>query len=69
MLLRARPSNRCGLLPLPKGEGWGEGLQTIESSIPLTPSVSPMGRGSPAVPCLQSAPTRELGVDSNWGWL
>src|SRR5262245_11295919 len=26
-----------GLLPLPKGEGWGEGLQTIEGSDPPHP--------------------------------
>ena len=30
MRLKARPSNDCGRLPLPKGEGWGEGLQTID---------------------------------------
>src|SRR4051812_48271689 len=36
----------AGALPLPKGEGWGEGLQTIESTAPLTPPLSPTGRGS-----------------------
>src|SRR5262245_63416657 len=31
--------------PLPKGEGWGEGLQSIERSNPLTPSLSPTELG------------------------
>src|SRR4051812_10349906 len=46
--LEAQPSRDCGLLPLPKGEGWGEGLQTIESPNPLTPSPR-WGEGVP--PC------------------
>jgi hypothetical protein len=69
MQIKARPSGKRGLLPLPKGEGWGEELQTIERSNPLTPSLSPMGRGSPAGPCLKSALTRKLGVESTWGCL
>src|SRR3954453_9625580 len=47
---RPRPSHDCGLLPLPKGEGWGEGLQRPKDRCPLTPTLSPIGRGSPAVP-------------------
>jgi hypothetical protein len=35
--LKARPSHDRGLLPLPKGEGWGEGLQTIDGSEPPHP--------------------------------
>src|SRR5215470_4196028 len=35
--LKARLSRECGLLPLPKGEGWGEGLQTINRSEPPHP--------------------------------
>src|SRR5262249_49294417 len=56
MRLRARPSNKCGLLPLPKGEGWGEGVHTIESPTTLTPTLSPAGRGSPAVPRWKAVP-------------
>src|SRR5262250_2711684 len=39
----ARPSRDCGLLPLPKGEGWGEGLQPIERSEPPHPNPLPCG--------------------------
>src|SRR5262249_40984762 len=41
--LKARPRGTCGLLPLPKGEGWGEGLQTIERSVPPPPTPLPVG--------------------------
>jgi hypothetical protein len=49
MLLKVRPSYKCGLLPLPAG--------------------APMGRGSSAVPWLESAPARKLGAGSNLGYL
>src|SRR5688572_22150619 len=32
--------------PLPWGEGWGEGLLTLVCPCPLTPALSPTGRGS-----------------------
>src|SRR3954453_12857935 len=41
---KARPSHECGLLPLPKGEGWGEGLQTIDRSEPPHPNPLPSPR-------------------------
>jgi len=34
---------RHGLLPLPKGEGWGEGLQTLDRSDPPHPNPLPVG--------------------------
>src|SRR6266850_1945436 len=40
---KARPCRECGLLPLPKGEGWGEGLQTIDRSEPPHPNPLPCG--------------------------
>src|SRR6266850_5072996 len=40
---KARPCRECGLLPLPKGEGWGEGLQTIDRSEPPHPTPLPCG--------------------------
>src|SRR5262245_40366331 len=40
---RARASRDCGLLPLPKGEGWGEGLQTFERFDPPHPNPLPCG--------------------------
>src|SRR5262245_25804018 len=40
---KAWPSRECGLLPLPKGEGWGEGLQTIDRSAPPHPNPLPAG--------------------------
>src|SRR5206468_2592689 len=40
---KARPSRECGLLPLPKGEGWGEGLQTIDRFEPPHPNPLPCG--------------------------
>src|SRR5215813_6320579 len=40
---KARPSRECGRLPLPKGEGWGEGLQTIDRSEPPHPNPLPDG--------------------------
>src|SRR5437868_6958073 len=39
----ARPGRDCGQLPLPKGEGWGEGLQTIDRSQPPHPNPLPAG--------------------------
>ena len=41
--LKARPGHDRGLLPLPKGEGWGEGLQTIERPDPPHPNPLPCG--------------------------
>src|SRR5262245_11795058 len=41
--LKARRNRECGLLPLPKGEGWGEGLQTIDKSDPPHPNPLPDG--------------------------
>jgi tripartite-type tricarboxylate transporter receptor subunit TctC len=37
MKLKARPSHDCGLLPLPKGEGWGEGFVTLDRPDPPHP--------------------------------
>jgi hypothetical protein len=39
----ARPSHEFGRLPLPQGEGWGEGLQTIDRSEPPHPNPLPDG--------------------------
>src|ERR1700704_5173944 len=39
----ARASRDFGLLPLPKGEGWGEGLQTIDNSEPPLSTTLPCG--------------------------
>jgi hypothetical protein len=33
----------AGALPLPKGESWGEGLQTIDRSEPPHPTPLPCG--------------------------
>ena len=41
--LKARLSHDRGLLPLPKGEGWGEGLQTIDGLEPPHPNPLPCG--------------------------
>src|SRR5215813_12018474 len=43
MRLKARLSHDCGLLPLPKGEGWGEGSQPIDRSSPSHPHPLPVG--------------------------
>jgi tripartite-type tricarboxylate transporter receptor subunit TctC len=40
---RARPSRDCGLLPLPKGEGWGEGFVTLGRPDPPHPHPLPVG--------------------------
>src|SRR5262245_49394513 len=42
-LLSAGTSGECGLLPLPEGEGWGEGLQTSDSLVPPHPHPLPVG--------------------------
>jgi len=49
---RARPA------PSPQwGEGWGEGVYELTMvRFPLTPTLSPLGRGSPAVPQIESVP-------------
>jgi hypothetical protein len=36
-------ATHAGALPLPKGEGWGEGLQTIDKSDPPHPTPLPDG--------------------------
>jgi hypothetical protein len=43
VMAKARPRHELGRLPLPKGEGWGEGLQTIEKSEPPHPNPLPCG--------------------------
>src|SRR5262245_37709034 len=61
---KAQPSHGCGRLPLQKGEGWGEGLDfDREVRTPLTPTLSPLGRGCPAVPQSKSVLTTKLCVD------
>src|SRR5215510_9319251 len=60
----ARPSQDCGRPPLPKGEGWGEGLQTIESSLPPHPHPLRVGeresrRAVVRVRILQQAPRQK----------
>src|SRR5690349_9074307 len=40
---KARSGHELGRLPLPKGEGWGEGLQTIDRSETPSPQSSPCG--------------------------
>jgi hypothetical protein len=57
-----RSSSLHGSLPLPWGEGWGEGVRTIreaeslhiDSAHPLTLSLSPWERG-PDAPCLHTS--------------
>src|SRR5712671_5294600 len=45
--LRSRFTNRHGLTPSPLwGEGWGEGEPNSVGCTPLTPALSPEGRGS-----------------------
>src|SRR5438093_11139678 len=41
--MEPRACREHGRLPLPKGEGWGEGLQAIESSLPPHPHPLPVG--------------------------
>src|SRR5689334_8560374 len=41
--IKAEASRECGRLPLPKGEGWGEGLQTSDRSEPPHPNPLPVG--------------------------
>jgi hypothetical protein len=48
-----RAGGKLDLLPLPEGERGGVRGVTIERFVPLTPALSPMGRGSPAVPRLK----------------
>src|SRR5882724_2575005 len=38
---KAQRSHDCGLLPLPKGEGWGEGFVTLDRSEPPHPHPLP----------------------------
>jgi hypothetical protein len=52
MLCSTEPQTRPAPSPR-RGEGWGEGV-TIERLVPHTPALSPMGRGSPAVPRLET---------------
>jgi hypothetical protein len=48
-----RAGGKLDLLPLPGGERGGvRGLRS-RGWFPLTPALSPMGRGSPAVPRLK----------------
>jgi hypothetical protein len=59
--LKARASRECGRLPLPAGERGGvRGLRTNKSCSALTPALSPLGRGSPAVPRLESVLMTEV---------
>jgi hypothetical protein len=56
MRIKARPSVKRGLLPLPAGERGGvRGLRS-RGWFPLTPNLSPLGRGSPAVPQWKAVP-------------
>src|SRR5262249_49694622 len=55
--LRPAPSPR-------RGEGWGEGVTTSRGWFPLPPTLSPMGRGSPAVPPSHSVLTKVC-IDKN----
>src|SRR5262249_5397978 len=42
-----RSRGKLGLLPLPQGEGWGEGLRSLDGSVTPSPQPSPQaGRGS-----------------------
>jgi hypothetical protein len=43
MDLASSASSELGLLPLPKGEGWGEGLRSIEGLEPPHPNPLPAG--------------------------
>jgi hypothetical protein len=63
--MESRACREHGRLPLSKGEGWGEGLQTIGRLVPLTPTLSPLGRGSPALPQIESVLIMKACVDMN----
>src|SRR5882672_4256124 len=67
--VRARANRDCGLLPLPNGERGGvRGLRSKVWS-PLTPALSPLGRGSPAVPRSQAAPQYTRRTDARFSAL
>src|SRR5436305_9983116 len=54
-MLDVQWGSRLDLLPLPLGEGWGEGLRSLDSPVTPSPQPSPqvgpqVGRGSPTEP-------------------
>src|SRR5690242_3116651 len=66
--LRAGLIRERGRLPLPKGEGWGEGLQTIERPEPPHPNPLPYGerefrRAAFRVSALQPKCRHILGIE------
>ncbi len=61
----AEASRGCGLLPLPKGEGGVRGYKLSIDPNPLTPTLSPAGRGSPAVPQSNAALITQACVNPN----
>src|SRR5215813_13316661 len=63
--LKARPSREHGLLPLPAGERGGvRGLRS-RGWFPLTPTLSPLGRGSPAVPQIEAVLITKVWIEMN----
>src|SRR5262249_32775360 len=57
----ARPSRDCGRLPLPKGEGWGEGVQLIERN--ETPHPPPLPTPSRMFPPSAMSLSDRIGVN------
>ena len=55
---------RRALLPLPEGEGWGEGVTNLDSAVTPSPPPSPqLGRGSP------TAASRTMAHQLHWNML
>src|SRR5262249_36637985 len=53
---KAQRAGKCGRFPLPKGEGWGEGLQNIERSDPPHPNPLPVGERESRRAIVESVP-------------
>src|SRR5262245_40543539 len=63
--MEPRVCREHGLLPLPAGERGGVRGFTIEVLVPLTPTLSPLGRGSPAVPQIEAVLITKVWIEMN----
>jgi hypothetical protein len=66
MGFEARRSHEHGRLPLPKGEGWGEGLQTIDESEPPHPLPLPAGERESRRAVIESRARQEPPSKQAW---